>query len=110
MSKSQRTKGAAGEREVCHIIRDELGIEAHRNLSQTREGGTDINLPPYRIEVKRRRRIAGLYDWLSQAENACKPGERPMLVVRADGQGWLAITPLTHQLAHIREEIVEAQK
>ena len=34
MSKSQRTKGAAGEREVCHILRDRLGVEARGNLTQ----------------------------------------------------------------------------
>lgn len=38
MSASQRNKGAAGEREVCSLIREHLGIKAVRNLMQTREG------------------------------------------------------------------------
>lgn len=107
MSKSQRTKGAAGEREVCHIIRDELGIECHRNLEQTREGGCDISLPPFCIEVKRRRRISNIYEWLKQAENSCQTGERPVTVFRADGKGWIAAVPLTLFLSLIREEVAE---
>ena len=54
MSASQRNKGAAGEREVCSLIREHLGIKAVRNLLQTREGGADLKLNPYSIEVKRR--------------------------------------------------------
>ena len=105
MSRSQRTKGANGEREIVHIIRDELGIECHRNLDQTRDGGADIFLNPYRIEVKRRRRIANLYEWMQQAEDSCQTGERPVVAFRADGKGWLAVVPLTHFLSLIREEI-----
>lgn len=54
MGKAQRTKGAAGEREVCDLILRDLGIEVHRNLQQTRDGGADIKLKPFSIEVKRR--------------------------------------------------------
>ena len=107
MSRSQRIKGAAGEREVVHIIRDTLGIECHRNLDQVRDGGADIFLKPYRIEVKRRARIGLVYDWISQAEKACAIGERPVVAFRSDGKGWLAVVPLTHFLSLIREEIAE---
>ena len=107
MSKSQRTKGAAGEREVVNIIRDTLGLEVFRNLNQTREGGCDINLPPFCVEVKRRARIGQVYDWIRQAEDACHLGERPVVIARADGKGWLAIQPLNQWLSQIREEAVE---
>lgn len=79
MGKSQRTKGAAGEREVCHLIRDSLGIDAKRNLSQTREGGCDIAVGPYHVEVKRRAKIGQVYDWMAQAEESCENGERPVV-------------------------------
>lgn len=89
MGKSQR-KGAAGEREVCAILRDTLGVDAHRNLSQTRDGGTDIVMEPFRIEVKRRQRIGLQYDWMAQAEAACtEVGQIPCVFQRADGKGWL---------------------
>ena len=105
MGKSQRTKGASGEREICHILRDALGIEVGRNLEQSRSGGCDIKLPPYCIEVKRRRRVGNLYDWVRQADAACGPGERPIVCVRADGAGWLAVLPLHQLIPLIREEI-----
>ncbi|MEF2789319.1 MAG: hypothetical protein U0N23_04275, partial [Parasutterella excrementihominis] len=61
MGKSQRTKGAAGEREICDLILRDLGIEVHRNLQQTRDGGADIKLKPFSIEVKRRAAIGNIY-------------------------------------------------
>lgn len=92
MSKSQRTKGAAGEREVCHILRDRLGVEARRNLTQTREGGTDIAVGQFRIECKRRARIGGIYDWMAQSEAACtEPSQIPVVMARADGKKWLVV-------------------
>lgn len=65
MGKAQRTKGATGEREVCELIFQNLGIQVHRNLSQTRDGGADIKLNPYSLEVKRRAAIGNLYEWLA---------------------------------------------
>lgn len=91
MSNSQRTKGAAGEREVCALLRDTLGVDVYRNLSQTRDGGTDIAMGCFRIEVKRRRRIGNLYEWMAQSERACTaPGQIPVVVSRQDGtRQWL---------------------
>lgn len=106
MGKSQRTKGASGEREVCHLIFDNLGIEVHRNLLQTREGGTDITLPPYNIEVKRRAKIGNIYEWMEQSKASCKNGERPIVLCRADGKKWLAILPIEELFTLIREEVV----
>lgn len=95
MGKSQRTKGAAGEREVCAILRDTLGVDAHRNLSQTRDGGTDIAVGRFRIEVKRRAKIGNVYEWMAQSENSCRePGQIPVVCARADGKQWLAIVNL----------------
>ena len=63
-----RRKGASGERELCALLTDEFGIKVTRKLGQARDSGCDIvSLPPYSIEVKRRKRIAGLYEWMQQA-------------------------------------------
>lgn len=103
MSASQRTKGAAGEREVCALLTEEFGRKATRELSQTRDGGHDISYPPFHIEVKRRKRLDTLYKWLGQAENKwCDvlpddPPEAvarlayPTLMLRADGKEWLVV-------------------
>ena len=106
MSRAQRDKGKRGEIEVVHILRDVLGVDCRRNLVQTREGGCDIVLEPYRIEVKRRARIGGLYEWMEQAEAACDGGGRPLVVCRADGERWLAVMPMEEALKLIREEVV----
>lgn len=105
MGKSQRTKGAAGEREVCHLIRDSLGIDAKRNLSQTREGGCDIAVGPYHVEVKRRARIGQIYDWLEQAEESCQNGERSVVFCRADKKKWLVVMSAEEALRLIGNEL-----
>lgn len=105
MGKSQRTKGAAGEREVCHLIRDSLGIDAKRNLSQTREGGCDIAVGPYHIEVKRRAKIGNIYEWIQQATDSCGNEDRPLVLCRADGKKWLAILPIDELLRLLRKEV-----
>lgn len=77
---------------MCALLRDALGVDVHRNLSQTRDGGTDIAMGCFRIEVKRRRRIGNLYDWMAQSEASCtEPGQIPVVLSRADGKKqWLA--------------------
>ena len=105
MGKSQRTKGAAGEREVCHLIQDTLGFDAKRNLSQTREGGCDIAVGPFHIEVKRRAKIGGIYDWMEQAEASCMSGEHPMVFCRADGKKWLVVMTAEEALRLLCNEL-----
>lgn len=105
MGKSQRTKGAAGEREICDMIFENFGIEVHRNLQQTRDGGADIKLKPFSIEVKRRAAIGRIYDWMEQATAGCDTTERPIVVCRADRKQWLAILPIEEFFRLIREEV-----
>lgn len=92
MGKSQRTKGAEGERELCKAFADVLGVDVHRNLSQTRDGGTDIAFGPFHVEVKRRATIGNIYDWLAQSEASCdKPGRIPVVCARADRKKWFVV-------------------
>lgn len=105
MGKSQRTKGAAGEREVCHLIQNTLGFDAKRNLSQTREGGCDIAVGPFHIEVKRRAKIGGIYDWMEQAEASCMSGEHPVVFCRADGKKWLVVMTAEEALRLLGNEL-----
>lgn len=91
MSKKQRNKGAAGEREVCHLIADKTGINVSRQLEQARDGGGDIKALGLNIEVKRRMRIGNIYDWMEQSKNACKENEKPVVFCRADRKDWLVV-------------------
>ncbi|WP_290371909.1 hypothetical protein [uncultured Parasutterella sp.] len=102
MSKSQRTKGADGEREVCRIIHEQLGVEVSRNLSQTREGGADIKFPPFSIEVKRRSRIGNVYEWMEQSQKSCSGSEKPIVICRADRRDWLVVMPISQFLQLVK--------
>lgn len=101
-----RQRGQEGEREVCAILRDHLGIDVRRRLGQERDSGTDIHLGPYRIEVKRRKRLAGLYEWMEQATYG---DSLPVAAVRADGQEWLCVLRLSDFVRLAREDICEGE-
>ena len=94
MSKSQRTKGATYEREIVTTLKDVLGIDAKRNLSQTRDSGGDILLDNYLIECKRRASIS-VYAWMKQAEESCDIKQKPIVVCRADSKESLVIMKLS---------------
>ena len=82
MSKSQRTKGAQFEREIVQRM-NEFGADAERNLSQSRDGGWDIDSLFGNFECKKRARIPA---YLKPAEGvrgvvyACDRGERLVLL------------------------------
>ena len=94
MSKSQRTKGAAGEREWCEYLRAH-GYAANRELSQTRDGGGDVIVPPVLYEVKRRGGGIAVRGWLEQATVAAKAAadvKYPVVACREDGNTeWMVV-------------------
>lgn len=99
-----RNKGAAGERELAKILADELGVDVKRKLGQARDGGDDIQVGKYRLEVKRREALR-LDDWCQQIEVAARPGEWPVVVYRRNGQPWRAVVPLDLLIKAMREEL-----
>lgn len=109
MSKSQRTKGAAYEREVANRLADLLGKVVKRNIGQARDGGDDITVKKalggnFRVECKRRSRIGNLYDWMEQCSDSCETGDTPVVVCRGDGKVSLAVVRLDDLVALIRGE------
>lgn len=84
MGKLQRDRGASTEREICQYLQDRLRQPVKRRLGQARDSGEDISVPPFRIEVKRRRRFVA-QQWMQQCETGSHPGEIPVVVVRVDG-------------------------
>ena len=106
MGSAERRKGARGEREICAILSEEMGISAKRNLDQTREGGCDITAGPFNLEVKRRAKIGNIYDWMEQAAASCEDTpQKPVVVCRADGKKWLAIMPFGDWINLAREAL-----
>jgi hypothetical protein len=102
-----RRKGANGEREVCGILTDHLGSKITRELGQARDGGCDVRVGPFVLEIKRRAKIAGFYDWLEQATDACIENKRqiPVVVARADGERWLVTMRLEDWILLARDEV-----
>jgi len=91
---NSRNKGASYEREIANRFAEYLGVEVKRNLDQSRDGGSDISLPPYLIECKRRARII-VYEWIEQAAKAADNKNMvPIVVCRADREDDLVILRL----------------
>lgn len=92
MGKSQRVKGATGEREWCRML-EIVGVEAQRALGQARDGGGDVPAAPYLWEVKRRARVS-IYEHVDQAAAAVPqyPGcTVPAVAIRGDNREWLVV-------------------
>ena len=100
MTVNNRRRGAAGEREAGHVLAEHGWTNTERVLGQAREGGCDLRpVSPtgvqFAIEVKRRRKVALLYEALEQAISTGKPS---LVMVRADGKPWLVVQALDEWL------------
>jgi len=104
IGKRNKAAGSQFERDIVHDLKDVLGIDAKRNLSQTRDSGGDIVLDDWVIECKRRASIAA-YQWLEQCEASCEPHQQPIVVARADGKKAIAILPWAVFLTLLGNEI-----
>ena len=102
MGKLSRTKGQTAEREVCALLSTAFGRTITRNLGQERDSGHDITVEPYHIEVKRRARIAKIYEWV---DGAARPGSVPVVALRSDRQDWLVIMRLDSWLDLAKDRV-----
>lgn len=89
-----RRKGADGEREVCALLRENLGGSFARNLDQTRDGGGDVMCGVYLIEVKRVQKASVAAWWKQAVASAKRKGMVPCLWYRADRKPWRVVLPL----------------
>lgn len=94
MGKMQRNKGAQFEREIALDLSGRFLRQIKRKLGQAREGGNDIDLPPFKIECKRYAGI-GVYKWLEQCVAACGTYDIPVVIARADHKDPIAIIRYT---------------
>ena len=104
VSKSQRNKGAGGEREIATILTNELGFEVKRTLGQARDGGHDIQIAQFKIEVKRRKSLA-VYAFMDQAKEASSGSDIPIVAMRADGKEWLVMMRLEDAIPMLRDAL-----
>lgn len=96
MTAMQQRKGRRGEQELAGLLRDLLGADIVRNLSQSRDGGCDlVGLPGWSLEVKRRAGHQRLETWWAQCcRQAEDAGLRPALAYRLDRRPWRFVLPL----------------
>ncbi len=92
---NSRRKGKAGELELIHLLKDQLGEGLRRNLDQPREGGADVlGLLGWAIEIKRAKAPA-LKEWWSQTiAQAQEAHEKPVLAYRLDRKSWRFLVAL----------------
>lgn len=90
-----RRKGAAGERELCALLRDHLGVEAARLLGASRDGGHDIQgLPGIALECKRQD-VPSLGAWWAQAfAQGIAADALPVLAYRLPRRPWRFVLPV----------------
>lgn len=101
MSKSQRNKGAAFERQVVRWL-IEWGYKAKRLLSQSRDGGADVGWTHGRIECKCGAHVPlTIYKWLDQ-------NEAEIVVVKGDRKQPVAVMYL-HELRVLLERVKEGR-
>jgi hypothetical protein len=100
MGKGSRDKGHAAENEIKEIINTTLNIDISRNLTQARDGGCDLSLPPYHIEVKRQERVS-IDQWCHQAEESCKKAI-PVVAYRRSREPWRVVLQLTDFLTLLK--------
>lgn len=90
MGRAERQKGARGENEYAALLAEALGMPIRRKLGQARDGGDDIEVGPFRIEVKRRETLR-IDNWCEQVEACIGPGQIPVVAYRRNGQPWRVV-------------------
>lgn len=107
MSAMQRTKGQAGEREVCKIIADLTGHEVKRRV-RNHAGDSDVlGVPGWSIEVKRYARATpGMIEsWWAQTVVQAGQSLLPVLFYRVNRGDWRAVWSIAPGLTHQRAEM-----
>lgn len=112
----QRRKGQVGERELCKLLSDELGIEVKRNVDQARNGGADcLEIPGFAAECKRQERLSRPTWWAQAVDQGRKANAEPIVFYRRSREPWQALIATTDSgyreatweqaMAHIRDKL-----
>jgi len=104
VSRSERTKGKAGELEVARIFKAS-GFDCDRtpNSGGLRIAGDLHGDLPVHVEVKRQE-TARPWLWAQQARNESTGGSRWLVAMRRSHDEWLALLPLVNVVRLLRIE------
>jgi Holliday junction resolvase len=92
-----RRKGATAERELCGMLRDNIGGEFSRNLKQyqkSQEGDIEQLVGPYLIECKNHATLNLGAWWIQTITAADKKGAIPCLAYKITRAGWRFVVPM----------------
>lgn len=89
-----KRKAKDSELELAGLLNERLGLAVHRNLEQCRQGGHDLILPGWALEVKRCAEVRRTAWWQQAVQQAERTELRPALAWRANRQPWKFIVAL----------------
>jgi hypothetical protein len=88
MGAMQRSKGARAENQFAAMLSDDLGIPIKRTLGQARDGGADIMLGIFAVQIKHAARASIKSWWQQTVTDAHKANKIPVLAYKINRQGW----------------------
>lgn len=108
MPHPSKRKGDRGEREIAHILTDELGIDVRRKLGAGRaeDTGDLYGLPGVTVEVKSYKVVVdAIRDGLDDLEREMRNSGDPLGVcfVRRPGGRWIAVMTVEQFCTWYRE-------
>lgn len=115
MSAMQRRKGQTGERELCRLLSEELGVTVRRNVDQARIGGADcIELKGFAVECKRQQKLSMPSWWAQAVKQGVDINAEPIVFYRRNREPWQALLRTAEggfrlatwdqAMAHVREK------
>src|SRR4051812_25148425 len=96
MAKSQRVKGAVGEREIVNILKGRGYLQARRvpNSGGLHEKGDVADgIPGFHLEVKRQE-TTKILEWCRQSESEADENSIPLLIFRRNRDKWRVVLSL----------------
>jgi hypothetical protein len=101
MSRTERAKGARGERELVALLREHGWPDAARTSDGNRQHGRgDIRNGPQGVHLEsKRQETTSIWAWISQATDEAPDGCIPVVAFRRSRSPWMACLPLEELLA-----------
>jgi Holliday junction resolvase len=93
MGAMQRRKGMRGENDLATMLTERLGATVKRRLSQSRDGGHDLEMDGWALEVKRASDPQIKKWWLQTLDQSSDL--KPALAYRLDRHDWRFIVRLS---------------
>jgi len=93
--KFSRDKGKRAEHEFSNLFEEMTGIKLHRNLSQTRDAGHDLDgIDWMALEIKNQKVLKTGEWWRQTIAQASGSEKVPVLAYKIPYSGWRIIVPL----------------